>query len=387
MTINKSSGDTLSFQNDIESEFGDNPDRRLGQYRRDDPSNTTESFNKSPGSLSNLPLDTGIPNNGTIKFSDFYGKQLNMVVDYFTTSENREDVGASTMAATWRYNNNTTKVKVVGGFRERPPGSLSGFNLSSSAWQGGKKVFININKTLGGVKISQNQHRRRVALRTGTWPANTTLQIDIGSSGRIQGAGGDGRAGAISNGKGGNGKPGSSGLGIEYPAQINISGNNKIRCGFGAGGAGGGSNSDPNKNPRDFGRSGGGGGGGAGIPFGNGGPNNAGGYGNCGKGKDLSDAAGQGKAGQNGTANAGGNGGGGGQHGEGGGQAGSGRRGGDHVDAALSGTSGSPDNGDGGDPGANGFGIVFSSNSVESNCTGSKNTSNAFGGDTQGSVL
>lgn len=384
MTINKSSGDTLSFQNDIESEFGNNPDRRLGRYRRDDSANTIESFNKSPGSLSNLPLDTGIPTSGTIKFSDFYGKKLNMVVDYFTTAENREDVGASEMAATWRYNNSTAKVKVVGGFRGRPTGSLSGFNLSSGAWQGGKKVFININKNLGSAKISANGDRRKVALRTGSWPSNTTLQIDIGSSGRIQGAGGDGRQGATSSGKGGNGKPGSSGLGIEYAAQINISGSNKIRCGFGAGGAGGGSNSDPNKNPRDFGRSGGGGGGGAGIPFGNGGPENTGGYGSVGGNSPTSQ---KGVAGENGSANAGGNGGAGGAHGEGGGQAGSGRRGGDQNDAAQSGTAGDPNNGAGGDAGANGFGIVFSSTSVENNTTGSKNTAAAYGGDTVGSVL
>ena len=74
-------------------------------------------------------------------------------------------------------------------------------------------------------------------------------------------------------------------------------------------------------------------------------------------------------------------------HGEGGGQAGSGRRGGDQNDAAQSGTAGSPNNGSGGDAGANGFGIVFSSTSVENNCTGSKNTAAAYGGDTVGSVL
>ena len=33
MTINKSSGDPLSFLNDIEAEFGSNPGRSLGQYR------------------------------------------------------------------------------------------------------------------------------------------------------------------------------------------------------------------------------------------------------------------------------------------------------------------------------------------------------------------
>ena len=43
MTINKTSGDPLSFQNDIEAEFGGNPARSLGQYRRDDANFTNES--------------------------------------------------------------------------------------------------------------------------------------------------------------------------------------------------------------------------------------------------------------------------------------------------------------------------------------------------------
>ena len=106
-------------------------------------------------------------------------------------------------------------------------------------------------------------------MRTGGWPSGTSLQIDIGSSGRIQGAGGNGRQGATNSGTPSQAFTGTSGLGIEYPAQINNSG--IIRCGYGGGGGGAGSWSDPNKNPRDFGRSGGGGGGGAGIPAGDGG--------------------------------------------------------------------------------------------------------------------
>ena len=66
MTI-KSSGNSLSFS-EIEAEFGGNGTRSLGGYR----------VSQSVGSLSNLPLDTGIPKNGTIKFSNFYGKRLNI---------------------------------------------------------------------------------------------------------------------------------------------------------------------------------------------------------------------------------------------------------------------------------------------------------------------
>ena len=285
MTI-KNSGSELAFS-EIEAEFGQ-PDngRSLGRYRRDD----SEFKNKSMGQLSNLPLDTGIPASGEIKFSQFYGKKLNMVIDYYDDTGNpggeasnvlnRQDDGANTLAATWRYNNQSNRVKVVGGYRDRPTGSVSGYNLSSSGWQGGKKIFIHVNKQIGSAKAGSNSDRNKVALRTGNWPSGTTLQIDIGSSGRIQGAGGNGRQGATNSGTPSQAFTGTSGLGIEYPAQINNSG--IIRCGYGGGGGGAGSWSDPNKNPRDFGRSGGGGGGGAGIPAGDGGPQNTGGYGTVG---------------------------------------------------------------------------------------------------------
>ena len=389
MTI-KNSGSQLSFS-EIEAEFGQ-PDngRSLGRYRSSD----SEFKNKSMGQLSNLPLDTGIPASGEIKFSQFYGKKLNMVVDYYDDTGssggeasnvlNRQDDGANTLAATWRYNNQSNRVKVVGGYRDRPTGSVSGYNLSSSGWQGGKKIFIHVNKSVGSVKLSSDSDRNKVALRTGNWPSGTSLQIDIGSSGRIQGAGGNGRQGNTNSGTPSQAFTGTSGLGIEYPAQINNSG--AIRCGYGGGGGGAGSWSDPNKNPRDFGRSGGGGGGGAGIPAGDGGPQNTGGYGSAGAG-GPSDQNGKGKAGDDASFDAGGNGGNGGVHGEGGGGAGNGGIGGDRVDAAGSGTSGSPNNGAGGDPGLNGYGLVFSSNSVQSSSTGDKTIASADGGVHVGSVL
>ena len=56
----KNSGSSLSFT-EIESEFGANGSRSLGAYR----------LTQNVGSLTNLPLDSGIPTSGTIKFSDF----------------------------------------------------------------------------------------------------------------------------------------------------------------------------------------------------------------------------------------------------------------------------------------------------------------------------
>ena len=388
MTI-KNSGSQLSFS-EIEAEFGQ-PDngRSLGRYRSSD----SEFKNKSMGQLSNLPLDTGIPASGEIKFSQFYGKKLNMVIDYYDDTGNpggeasnvlnRQDDGANTLAATWRYNNQSNRVKVVGGYRDRPTGSVSGYNLSSSGWQGGKKIFIHVNKQIGSAKAGSNSDRNKVALRTGNWPSGTTLQIDIGSSGRIQGAGGNGRQGATNSGTPSQAFTGTSGLGIEYPAQINNSGT--IRCGYGGGGGGAGSWSDPNKNPRDFGRSGGGGGGGAGIPAGDGGPQNTGGYGSAGNG-GPSDQNGKGKPGGDASFDAGGSGGAGGQHGEGGGHAGSGGDGGDRNDSAQSGDAGSPNRGGGGSPGSNGHGIIFSSSSVQNNSSGNKTLSGSDGGVIVGGV-
>ena len=94
MTI-KASGNQLAFS-EIEAEFGGTPGRSFGKYRRDDPAFT----NKSPSgsSLSNLTLDTGIPASGEIKFSQFYGKKLNMIVDYYADTihvdenENKDEV-------------------------------------------------------------------------------------------------------------------------------------------------------------------------------------------------------------------------------------------------------------------------------------------------------
>ena len=389
MTI-KNSGSQLSFS-EIEAEFGQ-PDngRSLGRYRSSD----SEFKNKSMGQLSNLPLDTGIPASGEIKFSQFYGKKLNMVIDYYDDTGtsggeasnvlNRQDNGANTLAATWRYNNQSNRVKVVGGYRDRPTGSVSGYNLSSSGWQGGKKIFIHVNKQIGSVKAGSDSDRNKVALRTGNWPSGTTLQIDIGSSGRIQGAGGNGRQGNTNSGTPSQAFAGTSALGIEYPAQINNSG--IIRCGYGGGGGGAGSWSDPNKNPRDFGRSGGGGGGGAGIPAGDGGPQNTGGYGSAGAG-GPSDQTGKGKAGDDASFDAGGNGGGGGVHGEGPGGAGNGGNGGDRNDGAQSGSAGNPNRGGGGAAGNNGFGIIFGSSSIQNNSSGDKTLSGSDGGVVVGGIF
>ena len=110
------------------------------------------------------------------------------------------------MAATWRYQNQSERVKVVGGFRSRPLGSVAAsYALTASDWQGGKKIIINVNQTVGGKKGAIND----VALRTGNWPTGTELKVDVGASGYLIGAGGNG--GATSPGTSSNAFPGSNG--------------------------------------------------------------------------------------------------------------------------------------------------------------------------------
>ena len=235
MTI-KSSGSSLSFS-EIESEFGANGSRSLGGYR----------LTQSVGSLSNLPLDNSIPTSGQIKFSDFYGKQLNVVVDCHSGS--RED---RISAKGDKWNNNA--VTVIGGFRSKK--------------ESGSKIIINVNKKFCSNKDQVN----RCALRTGSWDGSSTVQVDVGSSGQILGSGGDGGRGQ--NGIDGSaqaGFTGTSGLGIEVNnCTVNIASGGIIRAGFGGGGGGGGGRQvDKGEDRR---ASGGGGGGGAGCPTGAGGP-------------------------------------------------------------------------------------------------------------------
>ena len=100
----KGSGSSLSFS-EIEAEFGSNGSRSLGAYR----------LTQNVGSLSNLPLDSGIPTSGTIKFSDFYGKRLNIVVDCFSGGEETRKIAKND-----KWNNN--QVTVIGGFRSKKEG-------------------------------------------------------------------------------------------------------------------------------------------------------------------------------------------------------------------------------------------------------------------------
>ena len=251
----------ISFSQ-IANEFGTPPGKNLGAYR----------VSQSVGSLSGLPLDTGIPQSGPIGFGSFYGKRLNMVTDLFSIPQN-----SSRRVARNRYNNNF--VIVIGGFRSRP---------SSSS---GTKVYINVNQRIG----SQKGNIFNVALQTGSWNSNTELIMVVGPNGSLMGAGGDGGTGTTSNGT--SGTPGTSGLGIQYTATIINQG--LIFGGRGGGGGGGGGvfkrcgrNKRGCKGGQTFSLRGGGGAGGRGFPAGGGG-----GGGNAGSSGTI-DSNGSGGAGQ-----------------------------------------------------------------------------------------
>ncbi len=281
MTI-KAAGSQLGF-GEIETEFGQNGSRSLGDYRK-----ITELPNSS--SLPDLPLDTGIPTSGTIKFSDFYGKQLNVVVDCHSGSQENRIIAKND-----KWNNNN--VTVIGGFRTKK--------------EAGSRIYINVNKRFNSNKEAQS----RCALRTGTWNSTATVSVDIGSNAKLFGSGGNGGAGQ--NGVSGsptaaqkNGKPGTSCLGIQSSnITVNIAAGALLRCGFGGGGGGGGGRqTDKGKDRR---ASGGGGGGGAGSPAGTGGP---GGPVPSGSGDSSNPSDAGGSPGGNGTLTTGGGGGGGGDN-------------------------------------------------------------------------
>ena len=300
----------ISFSQ-LESEFGRNNKRSIGDYRLNGGDNYVVGRG---GTLGNLPLDAGVPQSGTIRFSDFYNKRLNMVVDYYSGGSTRYRVDGRR-----KYNNRPNDVRCVGGFRSRPSNSS------------GTKVFLHVNVPIGSEK---SQDRTRCAMRTGQWDSNTDLHVDVGSSGQIVGAGGDGADGITCDG-GSSGRNGTSGLGIQYTrgtTTVRVFSGGRIQAGFAGGGGGGGGHEDPDKNSQDHASSGGGGGGGAGLPSGNGGRGGDNAFGRGDKGSSGSGgsitAGGQGGSGGDGGGSEGGDGGRGGSPGQ---SAGGGGDGGGNV--------------------------------------------------------
>ena len=250
----------------FENEFGSNPTRSIGAYRVSEtidgltvPTIGWTKFGSAP-----------IPNSGTIKFSDFYRKMAITVVDLYSgNASTRESI---------RGKFNSGNVRVVGGFGSINTGDTAAPNGPGTVR--GKYVIARVNKKIGSEK--KDNDKSRVALRTGPWDANTELEINIGSSGEIYGAGGDGGNGGHGHDPKGSGGAGvknnapnnaTSALGIEYFSgnATKIINGGRIQCGYGGGGGGGHAAKDPDKSTCDPSQGGSGGGGGAGFPNGSGG--------------------------------------------------------------------------------------------------------------------
>ena len=248
-------GNSISFL-EIQNEFGIAPS--FGAYRVQ-WSNTADG-----GSLSNQPLDAGIPQTGQIKFSDFNGKKLNVVINFydqdFMTGYTGQDVKE-------RFLQGTGISTCLGGFKEDLP------SLSKIV---GAKVIADVNKRIGARKklYTPAAHGTNTcALITGDWAANQELIIKVGPAGAIVGAGGDGGTGGGSgNIAGQGGDDGCSAIGInKVDTIVSIINDGQIRIGFGGGGGGSGKGENRRSGKKSstyVTSSGGGGGGGAGIPAG-----------------------------------------------------------------------------------------------------------------------
>ena len=336
MAIKNSNQGSISFS-EIKNEFGDSNGSTagisLGNYR------VSESY----GEMSNMPLDEGMPQSGAIGMSDFYGKKLNIVVNYYSGgTEHLPENGKQ------RYKKQGhPQSECVGEFKAPPQQTT------------GSKVWIHVNKTIGSSGAQQSQDV--CAFKTGNWQGNTDLRVHVGNEGYIRGKGGTGGSGGDGGSETGQtGSPGSSAIGIQYSNGTTIltSGNGAIAAGGGGGGGGGGAARQEDRgNDRKAG--GGGGGGGFGLPIGDGGE------GGTGEGRYAS-----GGGGQQGTVTSQGQGaaGGGGGDNDGEARAGSGGRGG--VAGAVGQTggdgSGNKNEGEGGQGGAGGNWIRTGGNSVQS---------------------
>lgn len=290
MAINKSSGQEISFGDDIKNEFG---------AARPDGSNQGWSFGKyrvsqTAGSLT-LPLDSGIPSSGEIKFSQFYGKRLNIVVV----------CGGGNLGSA-NYSGSSVIIGSANNIIKSLPGSASG-----------KRVYINIT----GQYTSHGASSSSWAFSTGNNWAGAIVSVDQGG-GSVYGRGGNG-----GNASGGNGGNGSNGMRVWSQAANNMQ---AVYAGGGGGGAGAWAEQNDWGDKNDA--QGGGGGGGNGIPGGGGGS----GY----------------NGGQNGSANIGGNGGNGRDDGEAkGGQGGNGGSNGGQGQGASGGVNKRDSNGSGGQGG------------------------------------
>lgn len=295
----------------------------------------------------NWPIDDNFPTGeSSVKFSDFYGKQHNLVavlsggeITRQTASEHFQDIKSTAYRSTNFLVRRTSK------------------------------IIIYVIRRIGSEK---SQTKNKCALRTGTetnWYGSSQTSakfvIRIGNGGALYGAGGDGGQGGDEDTDGNHGNSGTSALGIQVNVEsVIIDAGGIIQAGAGGGAGGGGSREDSDTVRR---AGGGGGGGGAGLPAGNGG------------GIRKKSSQSEGESGSNGSLNSGGDGGNGGNNdneARGGGGGGGGSFSGDGGQGGEGGDNSNDTDGNGGS-GSNGSG----GNGGDGKITGGDGAGESSGGD------
>jgi hypothetical protein len=225
----------------IEQEFGRNSSSewRISDYRK----------STNLGGV-DWPVDDGIPTSNEIKFSDFYGKQHNIVILMSGGDAVRQKIlKDKTSIDSTAYRNTNSNVRKT------------------------SKNIVYVIKKIGSSKYETGDVKKYCALRTqpndrwfGGNPNGARVIIRVGSGGGLYGAGGDGGKGGKYNRDGASGNDGSSALGIQVDVEsVIVDAGGVIQAGGGGGGGGGGAKETSETNRK---AGGGGGGGGAGYPKG-----------------------------------------------------------------------------------------------------------------------
>lgn len=273
---------SISFSQ-IETEFGQNSSRGLGNYRVNKVYGAWSTANAgiSPTISSNglsfpLSSDAGlnanadIPSSGTIKFSDFYSGKRTVLIDAYSVNSTS---GMLAFAASGtRYQNYTMNAKTAWNNGNRVRVGEEYISAQPSSNPENTKVIVYVNKILPGtISKASMPHpaKEYVAFKTGSWPASTDLHVIVGDQGKISGGGGKGGDGGLGENNGTDARDGTSAFGANNNVTVTVKNGGRIEKGYGGGGGGGGYYTS-SKGFLGFGGSttsgkGGGGGGGAGI--------------------------------------------------------------------------------------------------------------------------
>jgi len=248
---------SISF-GQIETEFGQTNDRKLGQYRVDKVYGAFDSTNagiypviSSVGMSFPLSTNAGlnanqdIPSSGPIKFSDFYSGQRTVLIDAYSVDDSVASMLSFSANNTY-YQNYTMNAKTSWNAGNRVRVGEENIPEQAPADDSNTTVIVYVNKFLTGTKPTASMQatdgasREYVAFKTGSWDASTNLKVIVGDRGVIMGGGGNG--GDAGNGQQ-NGSPGAqatSGFGADNDVHVTVKNGGWIEKGYGGGGGGGG---------------------------------------------------------------------------------------------------------------------------------------------------